>query len=268
MDIVSFDHFNKSINNIDIEILEHGYFTGGTDWSFRSMSSPFNRLYFALDGEAYISNADEKVILHPGKIYFIPRNSVYDYYCEKYMVQFYIHFRINLFNILNVFSPFNKCIALPYSLSDTEQFVNCAKSENIQDILRCKSILYSIISRIISEFPETTAQAIGISLKYKELDRFLMDHCKAGIYARDAAGYLNCSEFTLKKNFKADTGISLNHYITNAVMQSAREMLTITDLKIKEIAFALGYTDEFYFSRCFRKNTGISPREYRLGNRI
>jgi AraC-like DNA-binding protein len=36
-----------------------------------------------------------------------------------------------------------------------------------------------------------------------------------------------------------------------------------TDMKIKEIAFRLGYFDPFHFSRAFRREMGITPKEYR-----
>ena len=51
-------------------------------------------------------------------------------------------------------------------------------------------------------------------------------------------------------------------YITETRIASAKEMLEQGDLKVYEIAEKLGYESAFYFSKVFKKVTGLSPREY------
>jgi YesN/AraC family two-component response regulator len=46
----------------------------------------------------------------------------------------------------------------------------------------------------------------------------------------------------------------------------AKELLATTDMSIREIAEAVGYADQNYFSRMFRKFTGLSPSSYKLEN--
>ncbi|MNW18466.1 HTH-type transcriptional activator Btr [compost metagenome] len=45
-------------------------------------------------------------------------------------------------------------------------------------------------------------------------------------------------------------------------MDRAKELLSLSDYRLKSIASSVGYTDEFYFSRIFKKVTGQSPRDY------
>ena len=63
--------------------------------------------------------------------------------------------------------------------------------------------------------------------------------------------------------FKEVTGKSFTGYIAFIRMEKAKEMLTFTDLSICDISIALGYEDQNYFSRYFRKVEGCSPTEYR-----
>ena len=73
--------------------------------------------------------------------------------------------------------------------------------------------------------------------------------------------YLSISRFL--HLFKEVTGKSYNEFITFIRIERAKEMLIHTDMQISDIAHALGYEDQNYFSRCFRKTEGCSPTEYR-----
>ena len=63
--------------------------------------------------------------------------------------------------------------------------------------------------------------------------------------------------------FKEVTGMSFTGYIAFIRVEKAKEMLAFTDLSICDISLALGYEDQNYFSRYFRKVEGCSPSEYR-----
>lgn len=51
--------------------------------------------------------------------------------------------------------------------------------------------------------------------------------------------------------------------ITDLRMELAQKLLAQKELPVKEIAGRCGYSDQFYFSRIFKKQTGLSPKEYR-----
>lgn len=63
--------------------------------------------------------------------------------------------------------------------------------------------------------------------------------------------------------FKNAYSISVNDYINQRRVQQARRLIDETALHIYEIAFRVGFSDQNYFSRIFKKYTGLSPREYR-----
>ena len=52
-------------------------------------------------------------------------------------------------------------------------------------------------------------------------------------------------------------------YYNYLKIQRACSFLHFSDMKIKEIAFKLGYSDPFHFTRAFRKEMDITPKEYR-----
>jgi len=58
-------------------------------------------------------------------------------------------------------------------------------------------------------------------------------------------------------------GLSPKEYILTNKMNLAKQLLYQTDLSIKEISVEIGYDDQLYFSRIFRKRTGYTPSEYK-----
>lgn len=67
--------------------------------------------------------------------------------------------------------------------------------------------------------------------------------------------------------FKRETGTSPLAFLTGLRMQHAREQLLHAGMKVKEVAHAVGYQDEFYFSRLFKSWYGISPAQFIAGSR-
>ena len=71
-----------------------------------------------------------------------------------------------------------------------------------------------------------------------------------------------------RRCFKEEFGISPIVYATNLRMEQAKKLLTLSmEYGIVEIAERCGFHDSFYFSKCFKKHTGLSPLEYRKKHR-
>ncbi len=82
--------------------------------------------------------------------------------------------------------------------------------------------------------------------------------------ASDYATLLNISANALAKLVKTHFNKTLTDLITERIIIEAKRELYMTSKPIKEIAWHLGYADEFHFSRLFKTNTDISPQLYRV----
>lgn len=71
------------------------------------------------------------------------------------------------------------------------------------------------------------------------------------------------SHRALNDLFHSEVGCSIGKSITQARIQHISQMLTDTNLRIQEIAIAVGYEDDRHFSRYFKRSTGMTPLEYR-----
>lgn len=77
------------------------------------------------------------------------------------------------------------------------------------------------------------------------------------------SNYLHISPCYLSMIFKKETGETFLNYLVSIRLEVAKDLLRASNLKTFEIAERIGYSDPNYFSYFFKKNFGISPREYR-----
>jgi AraC-like DNA-binding protein len=68
---------------------------------------------------------------------------------------------------------------------------------------------------------------------------------------------------SFRKRFTRLAGMSPTHYRNKRIVDRVCRLLQETNLSVKEIAYRLGFCDEFHFSHRFKKITGRSPSEYR-----
>ncbi|MCE5168601.1 helix-turn-helix domain-containing protein [Paenibacillus profundus] len=70
--------------------------------------------------------------------------------------------------------------------------------------------------------------------------------------------------------FKRKTGMTPGEYLTNVRVQRAKDLLSMSHHSIKDVAQGVGFQDELYFSRVFKKSAGLSPTIYmkKYGQRI
>lgn len=81
----------------------------------------------------------------------------------------------------------------------------------------------------------------------------------------DIAEQFHMSRSSLYMQFKNKYDLSPKEYITNLRIEKAKQLMFDSgfDLSIKEIALAVGFDNQLYFSRLFRNVVGFSPSEYR-----
>jgi AraC-like DNA-binding protein len=79
----------------------------------------------------------------------------------------------------------------------------------------------------------------------------------------DYAAMLYVTTKTLAKVSKLHYNKTLSNIINERIIIEAKRELYLTNKAVKEIAYELGYEDEYYFSRFFKVNTNVSPQKYR-----
>lgn len=84
---------------------------------------------------------------------------------------------------------------------------------------------------------------------------------------QDAADEVHLSQSHFSTVFAQETGITFTQYLTALRIGKAKELLETTEMRSSQIATEVGYNDPHYFSYLFKKNTGMTPGEYRKNSR-
>lgn len=92
---------------------------------------------------------------------------------------------------------------------------------------------------------------------------FMKSHLNEPLKIATLAALVNLSRSHYTTLFKRVTGYAPLSYLNHLRMQRAVQLLNTTDLSIKRISDQLGFSDQFYFSRAFRKMHNHSPSEHR-----
>lgn len=93
--------------------------------------------------------------------------------------------------------------------------------------------------------------------------QFIYRNLPNNISAVDMANYINLERAYFSKIFREVKGISPHGFLTDLRILKAKNLLTQSLLPIEVIALSTGFKNIYYFSRSFKKHTGLSPINYR-----
>lgn len=157
----------------------------------------------------------------------------------------------------------NALMDLEISIDDVE-FLEYAIWENIskqQTIYDVKNVLIRYLKTIcekVIEFKSSHYSNVAAEIKDIIEKRYFEN-----IAINDMANELYLSPNYICSIFKKDVGETINNYITKVRIHKAKELLKDRKNKLYDICFMVGYADPSYFTKLFKRYTGITPSQYR-----
>lgn len=96
-----------------------------------------------------------------------------------------------------------------------------------------------------------------------EIESYIQTHYCSDLQLQTLAEQFFISPSHLSRSFKQQFGENISDYITRLRIQRAKSLLADPNLKIAAVAKEVGYSDEKYFSKAFKRAEGLSPKDYR-----
>lgn len=121
-----------------------------------------------------------------------------------------------------------------------------------------RSYVISALQRIRDERERRTISVLDLAKQYIH-KRFESD-----ISLEEVAEHVHLNPYYFSKIFKQQFGESFTDMVTKLRVEKAKKLILAREMSLKEICFEVGYKDPNYFSRVFKKVTGVTPTEFRL----
>ena len=238
------------IKNIDVEI--HLYRENGR--------MDYQMIYID-KGYGFFMFNNEFVKAESGNIIIIPPGVKNDYYytADSDTTCYWIHFTGSgvekLLYELNLQKNIFKT-GVFYEFKDIfdKMLKACTNDDRFANSFLSSS-LYMLLSLLANKIyvPESPIHKILDEMKSLKISEYKN---------KDFAKKCNLSEYHFIREFKKITGKTPHKYMAEITVSKAIELLTTTNMNVSETAYFLGFEDSLYFSRFFKKETGISPKEY------
>lgn len=250
---ISFEHVCQQV------ILPKG--TPSTKESSHNCAS----IIIILTGSARFKINDTSYELHTGSVLHVEPSITFkeELLSETKCTYILIHYRILE---LERFPLYTSHFSM--NIDNPKKLIQCAKelegnfnSTDMYMRLKCKSLLLNLFLELIHALKNDTTKHPTIDLE--TIKSYIHQHYAESISINDIANNFGIKRRYLTSVFQRYIGSSPIEYLTAYRILKAQELLLLTDKQILEISNSVGYVDNLYFSRVFKKKTGMSPTEYR-----
>lgn len=229
-------------------------------------------LQFTLGGEGCFQSKDTLYTLKKGDCFLVtfPDESYYYLDAEKNWTYFYVHF--DGYCAKDIVHEVQRRMGLCFSLgshSQTEQYF----IEEYNAVYRGKKYrpyeagqwIYTLLSTLLRETEQVLTDSTGAIAELAT--QWILRNYKKDKNLSDMSAELGISHEHISREFRKYQGISPSDFLQNVRIEQSMGDLLNTNLTIEEIAKRSGFSCGNYFSKAFRKKTGLTPSAYRLNLR-
>ena len=242
------------------------------------------KFYFPVRGEAFYVIDGQPRAFRPGAFYLFSGFHVQRQYCPESCEVYWLHFvpdSLYLSHLLARIPPlmqweaqpqahWEPCIRRARELFDhPERQTNTLRTSGLDPrLFQIQAMLLYFISDfllrhkpLLEEGEAPLFQAMRPAIAY--MDQEYANNPNLDQIARQ----VHLAPKYFQRKFATAFQITPHEYLTRKRMNKARELLLNSLLSIKEIALQLGYNNQFYFSRAFRRHFGCNPLQFRGNSR-
>lgn len=229
---------------------------------------PVNRIFFPLENPVGDNNyiREEKKIfpLIPGKMYFIPACYPADIHLNPDIRFLSIQANLEIFPGVDLFSGCQRILETDAGNDAKElcRIFHSSREEQYRAAITLGSKVLNILVRLQEYFPFEEFLSVLALREYNDLAEYLRQKGTAATRVSDLAAARNESREHFTRHFSLRTGITPKVLIDRIITGKCLSLIG-EGYSFKEIANILEFSDEYVFSRFFKRNTGISPRLWR-----
>lgn len=228
---------------------------------------------FEIDFNTHIIKPGSVFMLSPGQvrnidtleeidgIFFFHTKEFYELYFTHEKIDKYPFYTSNL-NSSQVIIPKKDRVKIEGLFHEMNMTYENMDIMRFQKICALLNLLYIELTRIYIPRKVRAQQNHSQLSLLKKLEEFIETNYKRIKLPKDYASMLNMTPKNLNRICKATLNKTVTELISDRVILEAKRLLIYSTLSVTQIADELGYEDNAYFFRLFKKKTGLTPNEF------
>ena len=240
-----------------------------------------SKIIYLISGElTYSIGGKKKERLSPGNLLYIPAGVTYqlkskymravvtafdltdDYGDECPVPTIEAEYNKDLCHSVSNFDAFSDVIFLADVESERDTFIRMSNIFTSAEGFYLAE-LSAMLKLILLKIAEHSDECALPSSMVENLDGYVRDNIHDEISNTELGAIFGYHPFYISKMLKDKKGITLHQYVIQYRMKYAVSMLRYTDKSIADIADETGFTDASYFTKSFKAQFGMTPKEYR-----
>lgn len=233
-------------------------------WKRNLVNQTHFLLIYAEKGSAFYTVNGQKLTIQQGDIAFFNKGQAHAGYADPKNPWTYY---TAAFDALNGRQTPYQTLPLPllthssnpelcHRLFETLHYEWTARSPGY--LLRCRGIISELLCTLIRESQTAHKQRESM----EQVKRYIIAHFTENFTIEELAAMANVSQSHFHRLFKENTGVSAKQYLNHIRMNRAQALIQSGEHNISEVARMVGYNDIYYFSRLFKKITGVPPSSF------
>jgi AraC-like DNA-binding protein len=259
---------------LQIFVTQIGYFPKASfHYRERRKGCEDNILIYCLQGKGHYIFGNKRYTVTANQYILLPATDMYMRYwadIQDPWTIYWVHFTGNNIKEFNNSIPVNTDpvpVNIPFNQLGIDLWSNIYSSLETgytkENLINANFFLYSFIATFFFPDPLDDLLKKDSSDIIDQTIDFMRTHIDKRLSVREMSEERNISNSYLTKLFRKSTGMAPMDYFIHLKMQKACQLLYSGNVKIKNVAFELGYEDPYYFSRLFKRYMGTPPEHYR-----
>jgi len=245
-----------------------------SDWHSTLHTHPFTELFYVVDGKGEFNIQGQRFPVKPNDFVIINPQVEHTELSSPDEPLEYIVLGIKGLSFSNLtpvsegghpFSFFNLRDEQKDILRYLNAMVQEATSQSMSYELVCHNLLEILLIKILrhQHFDLEVGKQSKATKDISFIKHYLETYYHESIQLEDLASMTHLSRFYISHSFKKEIGMSPMEYLIDIRIKESKILLRTTNYSISQVADIVGFTTPTYFSKQFRKSTGISPTDYR-----
>lgn len=250
-------------NKLHLQLRSAGYGIIEDNWSGTIVDPSFTHVYYIIKGTAsFISASGTKHLMTAGNCYLLPAGYTYTYALETPIEHLYFGLKLCSVDGFDVLKNCREPLSYAFPKEKIPSYISCTTSSDLLDCLMMKQELYVSIFTLLQKY-NIQLQLTEYSPQIQRAIHYIGENLSLQLNIQDIADHVFLSISSLTKKFMVEVRMTIGAYITKSIMSEAERLLLTTDISLLTISEMLGFCDQAYFGRWFKKRFGVTPMQYR-----